>query len=84
MRLIACSVVVLKANDGKSVKGLHPGGILAVHLKEVLAHFELPDGHLLGITTDHASSHSLMTLHLQSTLEDSGMEGLHSGTTYHT
>jgi hypothetical protein len=40
----------------------------------VLDHFELTDGHLLGITTDNASSNYLMTWELQSTLRASGIE----------
>jgi hypothetical protein len=43
-------------------------------LKEVLKRCKLTDGHLLGITTDHASSYYLMTLDPQSTLEASGIE----------
>jgi len=42
-----------------------------VHLKDVLDCFELTDGHLLGITTDNASSNYSMTHELQSTLEAS-------------
>jgi hypothetical protein len=45
-----------------------------VHLKDVLDRFELTDGHLLGITTDTASSNFSMTCELQSTLEASGIE----------
>jgi len=40
----------------------------------VLDCFELTDGHLLGITTDNASSNYSMTHELQSTLEASGIE----------
>jgi len=40
----------------------------------MLGGFELADGHLLGITTDNASSNYLMTCELQSTLEASGIE----------
>jgi hypothetical protein len=43
-------------------------------LNDVLDHFEFTDGRFLGITTDNASSHYLMTLELQSTLEASGIE----------
>jgi hypothetical protein len=43
-------------------------------LKDVLDHFELTDGRLLGITTDTASSNYSMTRELQSTLEASGIE----------
>jgi hypothetical protein len=43
-------------------------------LKDVLDRFELTDGHLLGITTDNASSNYLMTRELQSTLQASGLE----------
>jgi hypothetical protein len=42
----------------------------------VLDRFELTDGHLVGITTDNASSNYLMTRELQSTLEASGIEWL--------
>jgi hypothetical protein len=45
-------------------------------LKDVLDRFELTDGHLVGITTDNASSNYLMTRELQSTLEASGIEWL--------
>jgi hypothetical protein len=40
----------------------------------VLDRFELTDGHLLGITTDNASSNYLMTRERQSTLRASGIE----------
>jgi hypothetical protein len=40
----------------------------------VLDHFELTDGRLLSIMTDHAFSNYLMTRKLQSTLEASGIE----------
>jgi hypothetical protein len=43
-------------------------------LKDVLDRFELTDGRLLGITTEHASSNYSMTRELQSTLEASGIE----------
>jgi len=43
-------------------------------LKEVLDHFELTVGRLLGITTDNASSHYSMPRELQTTLEASGIE----------
>jgi hypothetical protein len=43
-------------------------------LKDVLDRFELTDGHLLGITTDNASSNYSMTRKLQSTLEASGIK----------
>ena len=36
--------------------------------------FELTDGHLLGITSDNASSNYSMTRKLQSTLKASGIE----------
>jgi len=36
--------------------------------------FELTDGRLLGITTDHTSSNYSMTRELQSTLEASGID----------
>jgi len=48
--------------------------MLAVHLKDVLDRFELTNGSLLGITTDNAFSHYLITRKLQSTLEASGIE----------
>jgi len=54
--------------------GQHTGARLAVHLKDVLDRFELTDSHLLGITTDNASSNYSMTRELQSTLEASGIE----------
>jgi hypothetical protein len=56
------------------VKGQHTGARLAVHLKDVLDRYELPDGRLLGITTYNASSNYSMTPELQSTLEASGIE----------
>jgi hypothetical protein len=40
----------------------------------VLDRFELTNGRLLGITTDNASSNYSMSLDLQSTPEDSGIE----------
>jgi hypothetical protein len=40
----------------------------------MLIRFELTDGHLLGSTTDNASSNYSMTRELQSTLEASGIE----------
>jgi hypothetical protein len=43
-------------------------------LKDVLDHFELTDGRLLGITTDNASPNHSMTRELQSTLDVSGIE----------
>jgi len=43
-------------------------------LKDVLGHFELTDGRLLGITTENTSSNSSMTRELQSTLDASGIE----------
>ena len=45
------------------------GARLAGHWKDVLDRFELSDGHLLGITTDNASSNCSMTHKLQTTLE---------------
>jgi len=42
----------------------------------VLDNFELTDGRLLGITTDHASSNSSITRELQLSLEASGIEWL--------
>jgi len=50
------------------------GARLAGYWKEVLDRFELTDGHLLGITTDNASSNYSMTCELQTTLEASGIE----------
>jgi len=58
------------------VKGQHSGARLAVHLKDVLDHFERTDSHLLQITTDNASSNYSMTRKLQSTLEASEIEWL--------
>ena len=43
-------------------------------MKDVLDRFELTDGHLVGITTDNASSNYSMTDKLQSTLQASGIE----------
>jgi hypothetical protein len=43
-------------------------------LKDVLDRFELTDGHLLGNTTDNASSNYSMTRELQSILEASVIE----------
>jgi hypothetical protein len=40
----------------------------------VLDHYELTDGRLLAISTDHATSNYPMTGELQSTLEHSGIE----------
>jgi hypothetical protein len=54
-------------------QGQHTGARLAVHLKDVLDHFELTDGRMVGITTDNDSSNYSMTRKLQSTLEASGI-----------
>jgi len=54
--------------------GQHTGARIGKHLKEDLDCFELPDGHLLGITTNNASSNCSMSQQLQSTLEDSRIE----------
>jgi hypothetical protein len=43
-------------------------------LKEVLDHFELTDSDLLGITSNNAYLHFLMTRELQPALEASGIE----------
>ena len=43
-------------------------------MKDVLDHFELTDGRLLGIITDNVSSYYSMTRKLQSTIEASGIE----------
>jgi len=56
------------------VKGQHTGERLAVHLKNVLDHFELTDGRLLRITADTASSNYSMTHELQSTPEVSAIQ----------
>ena len=61
MRLIAWSFPVSKANYGSYVKGQHTGAGLAVHLKDVLDGFERTNSHLIGITTDNASSNYSMT-----------------------
>jgi hypothetical protein len=45
-------------------------------LKDVLDHFELTNGSLLGITTDNTSSNYSMTYQLQLTLEASGIQWL--------
>jgi len=50
-------------------QGQRTGERMAVYFKDVLYHFELTDGRLLGITTDTASSNYSMTCKLQSTLE---------------
>jgi len=55
------------------MKGQHTEAMQAVHLKDVLDHFELTDRRLLGIMTDNASSNYSMTHELQSTLEASAM-----------
>jgi hypothetical protein len=47
--------------------------MLAVYFKVVLHHVQLPKGHLVGTTTDNASSNYLMIRELKSTLEDSGI-----------
>jgi len=52
----------------------HTGAGLAVHLKDVLDHFEVANGHLFGITTDNGSSDYSMTHKLQSTLEASEIQ----------
>jgi len=54
--------------------GQHTGARLAEHLKDMLDCFELTNGHLLGVTTDNASSNYLMSFERQSTLEGSGIE----------
>jgi hypothetical protein len=56
------------------VKGQHTGATLAGHLKDVLDCFELTDGRLVGITTDHSSSYNSLTCELQSTLEASEIQ----------
>jgi len=48
--------------------------MIAVHLKDILDHNKRTDSHLIGITTDNASSNYSMTHELQSTLEASGIE----------
>jgi hypothetical protein len=58
---------------GYYVKGEHAGARLAIHLKEVLHHFELTDGHLLEITMANAISNYSITQELQSTLDYSGI-----------
>jgi len=55
------------------MKGQHTGARQAVHVKDVLDHFELTDGRLLGIMTDNASSNYSITHKLQSTLEASAI-----------
>jgi len=74
MRLIAHSFPISKAHSGLQVKGQHTGAQLAGHLKEVLDYFDLTDGHLLGITTNNASSNDSMARELQITLEASATE----------
>jgi len=73
MWVIASSVPFSKADSGWQVKGQHTGPRLAIHLKDVLDRVELTDGHLLGSTTENASSNHSMTCELQSTLEASGI-----------
>jgi hypothetical protein len=72
--LIAHSFPISKGHKGLPVKGQHTGARLAGHLKEVLDHFDLTDGRILGIATDNASSNYWMTYELQTTLEASGIE----------
>jgi hypothetical protein len=74
MRLIAYSFPIWNANQPLLVKGEDAGAWLAVHWREVLARFELPDSCLVGITTDEASSNYSMTCELQTTLEASGIK----------
>ena len=50
------------------------GARLAGHLKEVLHHFELTEGCLLGITTNNACSNYSMIRKLQTPLEACGIE----------
>jgi len=56
------------------VTGQHTGTRLAVHLKDVLDHFQLTDSGLLGIATDNASTDHSRTSELKSTVEASGIE----------
>jgi hypothetical protein len=53
--------------------GQYTGARLAIHLKEVLDHFELTDGCLPGIMTDNTSSNYMITRELQSTLNTSAI-----------
>jgi hypothetical protein len=69
IRLIAQCFPILKPHLGSQVKGQHTGAQLAGHWKEVLDHFELADGRLLGITTHKVSTNYSMTHELQTTLE---------------
>ena len=46
---------------------------MAIELKEVLDRFDLPQSHLIGNTTENASSKYSMTRELLSTLEASGI-----------
>jgi len=73
-KLIPCSFLLLKANEGWYDKGYLTGARQAVQLKDVLDCFELTDGCLLGIMTDNASSNYSMTRKLQSTHEASCIE----------
>ena len=56
------------------MKGQHTGATLAIHLKDMLDHFELTNGRLLAIVTDNASSNYSMTREFQSTLEASAIK----------
>ena len=56
------------------MKGQHTGARLTSHLKDVLDLVELTNGHLLGISTDNASTKYLLTGKLQSTIEASAIQ----------
>jgi hypothetical protein len=74
MRLITCSFQFRNLIKNDLSKGKHTAARLAVHFKDVMDHFELTDGRLLGIAMDNASSNNLMTRELQSTHESSAIE----------
>jgi len=75
MRLIAYSLPVLKANLGWQGKGQETWPGLAVHLKDLLDHVKLTDGHVVGIMPVNAFSNYLMAHEPQLTL---GAFGIHS------
>jgi hypothetical protein len=52
----------------------HTRARIAVHLKDMLDHVELTDGHVIDIVTDNSSSNHSLTCELQSTLVASGIE----------
>jgi hypothetical protein len=69
-----CAFPISTANSEYLVDSRHTGAMIAIHLKEVLDCFELTDGHVLRIMTNNAASNYSTTRHLQSTLEEPGIE----------